>query len=176
MSLELDTIERKKIEKLRRAERDMRIWVTVHVGRAGGEAGGYKGGHGEGRTDPLCQLPEAASPDRRLAGGVGPPARAGRLPEQGLLHLLQAPLLRHRQATQAQPTPRPGLPQARRPARARPPLPPALHPPAADRAAAGAPPALLPRLRRLPSPLRLRPARRPAGRGPPGALGHRRAP
>src|SRR3954447_26535468 len=26
MSLELDTIERKKIEKLRRAERDMRIW------------------------------------------------------------------------------------------------------------------------------------------------------
>ena len=79
----------------------------------------------ENRYDaPVCQLPAVASRSRRLARSThrSPSHRRAvaettRRGPQGLLDLVQAPLLRHRQAAQAAAASRPGATPARRPAR-----------------------------------------------------------
>src|SRR5262245_22248113 len=117
-----------------------------------------------------------ASPGRVADGHRRPTPAATRRRAQGLLHVFQATLLRHRQAVRAAATRWSNGTRPRRATRAPPPPPRVAAAPEPHRAAAGVSPGALPRLRpRLAARRRLGPGRA-ANRSPPGAAEHRGTP
>src|SRR2546423_1844803 len=88
-------------DKIAQAERteDVYPFPFTHTGRVVGK--GIEQWDGNSQKISMCQLPAVASAGGDAPGRDGPTAGATRGGSQGLLDLVQAALLRHRQAPQA---------------------------------------------------------------------------